>query len=168
MSHLDEQLVQQWLNKNRYFTIQGLKSGNDEIDLLAIRLLDNGKVEYKQVEVQVSFRPIGFVCGLPLATRDEALIKEGVQAWIYKKFESPRKCELRARFAPRDAKWDFVLVHGEMKHRLEQQIFESSHVSLVPYRSVLSELSGESTHVTSSPANGILEILRYMDSKPAK
>lgn len=168
MAHLDEQLVEQWLNKNKFFTIQGLKSGNDEIDFLAIRLLDDGGVEYKHVEVQVSFRPIGFVCGLPLATKEQVDVQAGVDAWIHKKFLSPRKVQLREMYAPRNAKWEFVLVHGEMKHSIESEIFQKSIIQLVPYKSVLSELSSEVAHVTSSPANGILEILRYVANRNGK
>lgn len=165
MSHIDEQLVEQWLNKNRFFTIQGLKTGNDEIDFLAIRMRDDGTVEYKHVEVQVSFRPIGFVCGLPLATRDQAEIERGVQAWIYKKFENPKKHKLRETYASKDVDWEYVLVHGEMKHNVEYQIFLNSRIQLIPYTSVLAELTHNSSHVTSSPANGILEIVRYANKK---
>lgn len=161
MSQIDEQLVEQWLNKNRFFTIQGLKTGNDEIDFLAIRMLSDGTFEYKQVEVQVSFRPIGFVCGLPLATRDRLEIARGVEAWIFKKFENPKKYKLRETYASRDVKWEYVLVHGEIKHEMEREAFLNSQVRLVPYSSVLAELAGNSSHVTSSPANGILEIVRY-------
>jgi len=37
MALLAESLVEEWLNRNRFFTIRGIKHGLAEIDLLAIR-----------------------------------------------------------------------------------------------------------------------------------
>jgi hypothetical protein len=34
---LAESLVEEWLNRQNFFTIRGVKHGIDEIDLLAIR-----------------------------------------------------------------------------------------------------------------------------------
>ena len=42
MSLLAEVVVEEWLNRRGYFTIRGVKLGNDEIDLLAMRPLSNG------------------------------------------------------------------------------------------------------------------------------
>jgi hypothetical protein len=42
MALLDEQLVEEWLNRQNFFTMRGIKSGNDEIDLLAIRPIPEG------------------------------------------------------------------------------------------------------------------------------
>ena len=33
---IDEEVVEEWLNRNGYFTIRGIKVGVDEIDTLAI------------------------------------------------------------------------------------------------------------------------------------
>ena len=42
MSLLAEAVVEEWLNRQGYFTIRGIKLGNDEIDILAIRPLSGG------------------------------------------------------------------------------------------------------------------------------
>jgi len=36
MALLDEQLVEEWLNTQQFFTMRGIKCGVDEIDLLAL------------------------------------------------------------------------------------------------------------------------------------
>ena len=36
MAQIDEQLIEEWLNRQRYFTIRGAKVGNAELDLLAV------------------------------------------------------------------------------------------------------------------------------------
>jgi hypothetical protein len=45
MSLLAEVVVEEWLNRRGYFTIRGVKLGNDEIDILAIRPFANGHIE---------------------------------------------------------------------------------------------------------------------------
>jgi Holliday junction resolvase-like predicted endonuclease len=87
MALLDEQLVEEWLNRKNFFTIRGIKCGIDEIDLLAVK---HGEVanECWHVEVQVSFRPIGYIGGDTNARRrnvDE--IRAGVEQWVDKKFQ---------------------------------------------------------------------------------
>ena len=55
MALLYKQLVEEWLNRQNFFTIRGIKSGNDEIDLLAIRPTPEG-MECWHVEVQISYK----------------------------------------------------------------------------------------------------------------
>jgi hypothetical protein len=37
MAVLDEEIVEQWLNQNGFFTLSGVKCGVDEIDLLVVK-----------------------------------------------------------------------------------------------------------------------------------
>ena len=60
MALLAEQLVDEWLNRKGFFTLQGIKKGVHEIDLLGIRMTD-GSLEGWHVEVQVSFRPVSYI-----------------------------------------------------------------------------------------------------------
>ena len=64
MALLGESLVEEWLNREGFFTIRGVKHGVDEMDLLAIKPQDDGRVIGWHVEVQISFRPIGFIAKL--------------------------------------------------------------------------------------------------------
>lgn len=63
MALIDEQLVEEWLNRQNFFTMRGIKSGVDEIDLLAVRHNANANNDYWHTEVQVSYRPIGYIGG---------------------------------------------------------------------------------------------------------
>jgi len=45
MPRLGEEIVEEWLNRQGHFTIRGIKLGVDEIDILAIRPLLNGKID---------------------------------------------------------------------------------------------------------------------------
>jgi hypothetical protein len=60
MSLPGEEVVEEWLNRNGYFTIRGIKVGVDEIDILAIRPLSDGKYECRHIEVQVSINAISY------------------------------------------------------------------------------------------------------------
>ena len=54
MAALAESLVDEWLNRQRFFTVRGVKRGVDEIDLLAVRPSASG-LEAWHVEVQPVF-----------------------------------------------------------------------------------------------------------------
>lgn len=53
MAILAESLVDEWLNRDGYFTVRGVRDGVEEIDILGVR---PGKkaLEGRHVEVQVS------------------------------------------------------------------------------------------------------------------
>lgn len=161
MALLDEQLVEEWLNRKNFFTIRGIKCGVDEIDLLAVH---HGATEneYWHVEVQVSFRPIGYVGGDTNArkrTADE--IRAGVEQWVEKKFTSERKVTRRNEVLP-DANWRYVFVHGVLRDETELEHMKQLGVQLVSYRQVLRELMDDKTQ-SSSVASSIAELLRYME-----
>ena len=51
MSLMGEQLAEEWLNRQGYFTIHGVKIGTGEIDLLAVRSVD---AKAARIEVSMS------------------------------------------------------------------------------------------------------------------
>jgi hypothetical protein len=161
MALLDEQLVEEWLNRNGYFTMRGIKVGVDEIDLLALKYID-GVADYKHVEVQVSYKPIGYIGGDTNAkkrTTDE--IKAGVAQWVEKKFTSNKKIEKRNAIAP-NANWEYTLVHGVLRDETELKYMRELGVNTVPYKQVLSFLQTDKTNQSSSAASNIVEMLKFM------
>ena len=65
MALLAEEIVEEWLNRQGYFTIRGIKMGVHEIDLLAVKWLGNGKTECRHIEVQASMRPVSYISRVP-------------------------------------------------------------------------------------------------------
>jgi Holliday junction resolvase-like predicted endonuclease len=61
---LAEEIVEEWLNRQGYFTIRGIKLGVHEIDLLAVKP-NEGVVECRHIEVQASMRPVSFISKVP-------------------------------------------------------------------------------------------------------
>jgi hypothetical protein len=120
MALLAESLVEEWLNRQGFFTIRGVKQGLGEMDLLAIRPQGDGVVGW-HVEVTVSFRPIGYIAresaggagrrGSYVRKRSPEQVREYAQAWVEAKFGAPGKAALRDRLWP-SARWSWHLVHG--------------------------------------------------------
>ena len=160
MALLDEQLVEEWLHRQNFFTIRGVKCGVDEIDLLAIRPAPEG-LECWHVEVQVSYRPIGYIGGDTNARRrtpDE--LRAGVTQWVEKKFTNPRKIKRRDEILD-GGKWRHFLVHAVLKDDAELPIMQALGVELIPYKQVLNDLCNDSKSKSSSVASGIIEMLNY-------
>lgn len=162
MALLDEQIVEEWLNRDNFFTMRGIKCGVDEIDLLALKNI-NGKTEYKHVEVQVSYNPIGYVGGDSNARKRTALeIKKGVEEWVVKKFTSSKKTEKRNAIAP-NAKWDFVFVYGVLKDETEIDYMKELGVHTISYKEVLEFLIKDKVNQSSSAASNIIEMLKFLE-----
>ena len=161
MALLDEQLVEEWLNRKQFFTMRGIKCGVDEIDLLAVRYSKTQNY-YWHVEVQVSYRPIGYIGGDTNARkRSKAEIEAGARLWVEKKFTSTKKRDKRNEILP-NADWEYVFVHGEVKDAYNLECIERLGVTLVTYRQVLAELRDGANSTSSSVASNIAEMLRYM------
>lgn len=161
MALLDEQLVEEWLNRNKFFTMRGLKCGIDEIDLLALKYAD-GEPEFWHVEVQVSYRPIGYIGGDTNARRrtvDE--IKAGVAQWVNKKFTSDRKVQKRNSVVA-NANWRYVLVHGVLRDETELDYMREHGIELIQYKTILMYLRDNTSLQSSSVASNITDILTYL------
>jgi len=120
-------------------------------------------LECWHVEVQVSYRPIGYVGGDTNARRctDDEL-RAGVEQWIEKKFTSARKVARRNAILP-NAHWKYVFVHGVLRDDKELEHMAELGVTLISYKQVLAELRDDSTgNSSSSIASNIAEMLRYM------
>ncbi len=151
MSLLGEEVVEEWLNRNGYFTIRGIKVGVDEIDILAIRPLPDGRHECRHVEVQVSINPVSYITKVPAVIRkqtgigannakkrDTAELTQGVREWIEAKFNQPRKVELRNRLC--SGSWTRELVVGTVKHEEEISLLKEAGVRIHRLKDILSEM----------------------------
>src|ERR1700723_1359112 len=119
MSLLAEEIVEEWLNRQGYFTIRGIKMGVQEIDLLAVRWKLDGVVECRHLEVQASMRPVSYISRVPKelqltgraansAKRSLSELKTGVDEWIEKKFH--RADKVRSMRSLHPGPWSAELV----------------------------------------------------------
>ena len=168
MALLAESLVEEWLNRQNFFTIRGVKHGIDEIDLLAIKA--SAPVDAWHVEVQVSLRPVGYIAKLSNAMRQELKraptsamrrtpeqIKECARDWVEAKFRSKR--EVRDNLWPGVA-WSFHLVHGEVRDEAELSAFKDEGVKCHLLTDLLDQLSKRGSF-SGSAGGDLAEIVHY-------
>lgn len=172
MAFLAETLVDEWLNRERYFTVRGLKDGVSEIDLLGVRPSTDG-LEACHVEAQVSFRPVGYITPISnehladfaksrtsAKARPETLLRSCVAAWIEKKFTSKRKFKAREQ-AWAGLHWKYVFVHGVVRDQLELTMIAEHGVQVVPFHNILDRLKHDSSSQRGSAGTDISEIVEY-------
>lgn len=170
MSLLGEEVVEEWLNRNGYFTIRGIKVGVDEIDILAIRPLLDGKHECRHIEVQISINPISYITKVPAAIRkqtgigphnakkrDVAQLTQGVHEWVEAKFNQPRKVDLRNRLCPDS--WTNELVVGTVKHEDELDLLKQAGVTIHRLKDILSEMAEKSTVVKAAAGADLFDLM---------
>ena len=172
MSLLSETLVDEWLNRQGFLTMRGIKNaGVDEIDLLGVRPAGNG-LEAWHIEAQISFNPVGYITQLckaeqvrakrkagSAAERSSTILEESVKEWIHKKFDSPKKLKLRERVWP-GLNWKKVFVHGVARHPEELHLIEQCGIELVAFHTVLQDLNVKKG-VTGASGTDISDIIRY-------
>lgn len=174
MSLLAESLVEEWLNRNSFFTIRGIKHGNGELDLLGIHREPSGSVTGWHVEVQASFRPVGYIAkltkemahgsGSPRGSAKKRTTEEleaCAREWVDSKFRDPNKAEVRESLWS-GVEWSFHLVHAVVKDPRELDVFKSEGVTCHPFSQLLGELSHRLPGSYSGSAGGDLaEIVSY-------
>lgn len=150
MALLAEELVEEWLNRQGYFTIRGTKVGVHEIDLLAIRHTANG-IECRHLEVQASVNPVSYITKVPkevqqqtgrapgsAKTREDDELREGIREWVAKKFDHPKKEKLRRLLAP--GQWSRELVVNEVKHRREIELLSEAGITIRYLTGIVAQL----------------------------
>src|ERR1035441_6453896 len=117
MALLAESLVEEWLNRKGFFTIRGIKHGVGELDLLGIRREPEGSLTGWHVEVQASFRPIGYIAKL---TSNLVVKGDKNRSRTSAVARSPEEVELCAR------DWVRAKFHAEEKMRVREKLDRKS------------------------------------------
>ena len=174
MSQLAEEIVEEWLNRQGYFTIRGLKLGIDEIDLLAIRPRQDGSLECRHIEVQASSRPISYICRVPKQVqkatgraahsvkRSHDELRVGVKEWVEKKYLKANKLELMAQLAP--GAWTKELVVHQVKLEDELGLICSHGVEIHRLATIVDDL-GKQGVVQSASGGDLLELVQLGSSQ---
>ena len=174
MSLLAEVVVEEWLNRKGYFTIRGVKLGVDEIDILAIRILLDGQIERRHIEVQASIRPMSYVSVLPKAvqkssgrasntpSRSDEEIDQGVAEWVEKKFLKPKKAHLLKSLA--DGEWTKEFVIHKVKSQEEIDLIRGHGVKIIQLADIVKELRSGKTPIKAASGADLLELMHLASS----
>jgi hypothetical protein len=170
-----EELVEEWLNRQGYFTIRGIKVGVHEIDLLAIRPQKND-LECRQIEVTASVNPISYISRVPYEIqkttgRSPTSAKEreigeltlGVSEWIEKKYNHPEKTKLRDKLAP--GPWTRELVVHKVKYEEELNIFRSQGVTIIFLAEIVRQLKENTLIISGASGTNLVDLVSMTESK---
>lgn len=150
MARLAEELVEEWLNRQGYFTIRGLKMGTAEMDLLAIKPV-GPSIECRHLEVQASTNPISYICSLPkplqkstgmgpksAKKRTPEQVVASVDGWIDTKYRGKGKTDVKMSLCA--SKWSEELVVGVVKFPDELQAIEARGIRILQLANIVREL----------------------------
>ncbi len=174
MALIGEAVVEEWLNRQGFFTIRGIKLGVHEIDILALRPNENSTHQCRHIEVQISTNPISYISEVPKRAQQAGTkaksakkrslsdLKEGVQEWIAKKFDHPEKLSLKQKLAP--GSWSRELVVHTVRYPEELTMLSESGVEVVTLSKVLKELREEKGPISGASGKELLELMTLLGS----
>jgi len=169
MALLAEELVEEWLNRQGYFTIRGIKIGVHEIDLLAI-LPTKDATDRRQIEVQASVRPVSYITRVPRAVqkatgrapnsalvRDDGELRQGVKEWVDKKFNHPDKEALRQHLC--QGVWSRELVVHVVKHPQEIELIQEAGVTVHRLVDIVASLKAGGSLLDGAAGSSLLDLV---------
>jgi hypothetical protein len=177
MALLAEELVEEWLNRQGYFTIRGTKLGVHEIDLLAIRPTADG-IECRHIEVQASVNPVSYITKVPkevqeqtgraagsAKARDDDELREGIREWVAKKFDHPKKLKLRHLLALGSRSRELVV--NEVKHLKEIELLSEAGITIRYLAGIVGELKNGAFLLDGAAGTHLVDLVA-MAAMPAQ
>ncbi len=170
MALLAEEIVEEWLNREGYFTIRGIKLGVHEIDFLAVKSKGPNNTECRHLEVQASMRPVSYISHVPKqlqragrsansAKRTPQELREGVEELVWKKFEMPAKLALMQSLW--GGTWTRELVVNVVKSEEEVTLIQSHGVSVIRLKDILSSLKRSGSIIQRACGADFIDLIQF-------
>ncbi len=158
-----ENIVAGWFNSKGYFLIKNLKIGVNEMDILAVKLGDDQKVnDAIHIEVQCSSNPIGYIGGTPSAKKRDAIgVEEGVVAYIDKKFNNPKITEVINSLIGNNYRKMFIC--GNLKEEETIKYFEKNGIKVMRVWQIFKELKANEGEYKTGEWNRYHQLLHLSD-----
>ena len=173
MALLAEELVEEWLNRQGYFTIRGAKTELHELDLLAVRLTQ-GQAECRHIEVQSSVRPMSYISELPrhiqiaegkrprnATKRTDERLQACVEGWVEKKFKNAKVVALRERLAP-SSQWSFEVVLHHVKYEAEVEYIRDCGVTVHRLSEICRQTGKRGRLVTQAHGADVMDLIESL------
>lgn len=169
MALLAEEIVEEWLNRQGYFTIRGAKLGVDEIDLIAIKFnKDSNNPDYRHIEVQASMRPVSYISKVPKeiqklgkspnsASRNKSELEIGVKEWVHRKFKLEKKVNLLQSLY--SGQWTSELVINNVKSNEEVDLIKNQGINVIRLTNIISELKSNKFIIQSASGGDIIDLV---------
>lgn len=171
MALIAEELVEEWLRRQGYFTIRGIKLGVHEIDLLAITCVNGGKPECRHIEVQASMRPVSFISRVPRllqksgraansAKRTSEELEQGVEEWVHTKYKRPEKLHLMQALCA--GQWSSELVINEVKSESEVELIRQQGILVHRLQDIIASLGKGEFPVPSASGADFVDLIQMV------
>lgn len=169
MSLLAEEIVEEWLNRQGFFTIRGARVGLYEMDLLATRT-EGDRIECRHLEVTASTNPISYITDLPKQVQRQTgrkpknakkrsmdILRRGVQEWIEKKYLLQAKMELKQALIDRE--WSHELVVHKVRHPEELELLQEAGIRVTLLSQVVRELQETQFPIKRASGASLVELV---------
>jgi hypothetical protein len=160
MALLAEEIVEEWLNRDGWFTIRGIKIGNYEIDILAIKPTAKG-IQCRHLEVQASFNPISYVTKRNAKQLSDEELQNSVSEWVHKKYDHSSKQEQRKALF--DGSWSRELVVHKLRHPEELELIRKAGITVHELRDVIASFKRDDTVVSKAAGADFVELVTGFD-----
>lgn len=168
MALLAEKIVEEWLNRQGYFTMRSVRLGVNEIDLLAVKPGQDGSVSCRHIEVQASVRPVSYISKVPKAiqkngkaansvSRTKEELIEGVKEWVDKKFRCPKKIMLMQSLWHEE--WSLELVLNEVKFSEEERLIASHGIKILKLTDIIHSLAVDKFPIKSAIGSDLIDLV---------
>jgi|SRR5690554_3701044 len=170
MALLAEEIVEEWLNRQGYFTIRGIRLGVNEVDLVAVKFSGDQVVICRHIEVQASMRPVSYISKVPKAARKtgrapnsaarsgEELV-EGVAEWVEGKFFAAKKRALMQTLCNGD--WSSELVINNVKSEKEVDLISGHGITIHRLSDIVLQLNDSSKFpIKSAAGSDFIDLLQ--------
>tara|TARA_R110000823_G_scaffold191696_2_gene323220 strand:+ start:1015 stop:1554 length:540 start_codon:yes stop_codon:yes gene_type:complete len=170
MALLAEEIVEEWLNRQGYFTIRGIRLGVNEVDLVAVKFSEGQEVLCRHIEVQASMRPVSYISKVPKAARktgrapnsaarSEEELVEGVAEWVEGKFFAAKKRALMQTLCNGD--WSSELVINNVKSEKEVGLISERGITIHRLSDIVLELNDSSKFpIKSAAGSDFIDLLQ--------
>lgn len=171
MALLAEEVVEEWLNRDGFLTIRGIRLGVQEIDILAVKPdKDNNTCICRHIEVQVSINPISYIANLSkdlqrelnlspnsAKRRHRKVLCTSVEDFLQKKFYLPKKDSLRKRIY--DGDWSFELVINKVHSQEEVEVIREKGITVHNLTDIISDLRNRKTVISAAAGNDLTNLI---------
>ena len=163
MALLAEEIVEEWLNRQGYFTIRGIRL--NEIDLVAVKFKSGESLVCRHIEVQASMRPVSYISKVPKAARktgraansaarsQEELV-EGVAEWVEGKFHATKKRSLMESLW--SGEWSSELVINNVKSEQEVGLIAEHGITIHRLPAIVRELQSNDFPIKSASGSDFI------------
>lgn len=169
MALLAEEIVEEWLNRQGYFTIRGIRLGVNEIDLVAVKFRSGDNPVCRHIEVQASMRPVSYISKVPKAARkagraansaarSETELVEGVAEWVEGKFHATQKRSLMETLW--SGEWSSELVINNVKSEKEVQLIAEHGITIYRLPEIVHELQANDFPIRSAAGSAFIDLLQ--------